>query len=278
MRKTLLKWTLLLILLAYVTAVAVWANGEATRLACRGFDVEISGNETADSVTIQGIRQELARYPHKIKGALVSSVNTKDVEDFLSRMSNFENVECWLTTDGSMKVAITPMIPELRVFDGDQSYYINKDGKRIESKASFFVDVPVATGHFTDQYPPRTILPLIRFINGDKVFSDLVGMVEVKDPDNIILVPRIIGHVINFGDTSRLKEKRDALVTFYRKVMPYKGWEEYDTIFLKFKGQIVASRRSKDRIVHGLEYTEDSDMEEATLPDEYQTSAEEPQD
>lgn len=268
MRKTILKWILLIFLLAYVAAVTVWANGEAARHTCRGYDIEIAGIKSADSVTIHGVREELAAYPGKVKGALIPDVDARSVEKFLSGMSNFEDVECWLTTDGLMKVAVTPMIPELRVFENGKSYYINKDGKTIESKARFFVDVPVATGNFTEDFPPVSILPLTRFINKDKALSKLIGMVEARDADNIILIPRILGHVVNFGDTSRLKEKRDALLTFYRKVIPYKGWEEYDTISLKFKGQIVASRRIKQRAAHSVDFAEDSDMEEATLPDE----------
>ncbi len=114
--------------------------------------------------------------------------------------------------------------------------------------------------------PPRQVLPVTRFIENDPVLSKLVGMVEASDPDNIILVPRIHGHVVNFGDTNRLEEKRRALITVYRKVMPYKGWEEYDTISVKFKGQVVATRRDKRPMEHGGIYDDDTDMEEATLP------------
>jgi len=54
---------------------------------------------------------------------------------------------------------------------------------------------------------------------------------------------------------------------FYRQVMPYKGLEEYDTISVKFRGQVVATRRDKTRLNHAEEYEEEIDLEEATLPD-----------
>lgn len=52
----------------------------------------------------------------------------------------------------------------------------------------------------------------------------------------------------------------------YRKVMPYKGWEAYDTISLKFEGQVVATRRDKSRLNHGEDNGDDIALEEATLP------------
>lgn len=267
MRKTIFKWLILTSLLAYITSITIWAREEAAKLTCTGIEVNISSAGKADSVTINGVRQEFAKFPKKILGTPVPKLNTRDIEHYLSAYSNFEDVECSLSTTGKLKVEIIPMIPELRVFDGSSSYYINKDGKRIESKPNFFVDVPVVVGNFTTSFTPRSILSVSRFIQNDPVLRHLVGMIEVKDADNIILVPRIHGHVINLGDTTDLPNKRQAILTMYRKVMPYKGWDTYDTISVKFKRQIVATRRNKTLNLHSLPVEEDVDPEEATLPE-----------
>ena len=92
-------------------------------------------------------------------------------------------------------------------------------------------------------------------------------MVYAADDDNLILIPRIQGHVINFGDTNRLVEKKNALIAVYRKVIPYKGWDEYDTISVKFRGQVVATRKNKGNQYKQNTDFEETDMEEATLPD-----------
>lgn len=265
MVKTILKWLILIILFAYITIATIWANGQSRLNSCKGINVEVAGTTTADSVTAIGVEQELAKYPRKIVGTPLPRLNTKDIETYLGRYSNFENVECAVSTDGILNISIVPMIPELRVFDKDKSYYINKDGKRIESKANFFVDVPVVTGNFTPEFTPEMLLPVSRFIRNDSILSKLVGMIEAKDADNIILVPRIHGHVINFGDTCRLEEKRKALMAVYRRVMPYKGWNEYDTISLRFRGLVVASRHNKNPNIHGIEADDEIDPEEATL-------------
>lgn len=268
MLKTFFKWLILLSLIAYAVCAAIWARGEAMKSACRGIEVEIARANSADSVTKQGVLNEIKAYPKKIIGQPLALLDTKSIEKYLGAYSNFENVECSFSTDGTLNVLVTPMTPVLRVFDGDRSYYINKEGKVIESKASFFVDVPVVSGNFTEDFTPRQLLPMSRFVENDPVLSKLIGMIHAKDPKNIILVPRIHGHVINFGDTTRLEEKKRALLTLYKKVMPYKGWQTYDTISVKFQGQIVATRRDKRPADYGGHFIEETDLEESTLPTE----------
>ncbi len=265
MGKTILKWIILILLLGYSAAVTVWARSEAARNSCRGIDVEVENQGKADSVTRSGVLAELAHYPRKIIGTPLESLNTYDIRQFLSRLSNFESVDCVVTTDGMLKVNVVPMVPELRVFTPMGSYYINKDGKHIPSNAEFYVDVPVVKGTFTNKMPATYVLPVTRFIESDPVMRDLVAMIEVTDKDNIILIPRIQGHVINFGDTSRLREKKRALMTMYNKIMPYKGWNEYDTISVRFRDQIVATRRQKAAVDHGPVVDDGYDPEEAAL-------------
>lgn len=268
MVKTIIKWTILILLLGYLAGVAVWANGQASQAVCSGIEINIDTARAPDSITKGSVARELGRLGTDAPGRPLTSIDTRAIEANLSRLPVFESVECSLDTRGALVVDVVPMVPELRVFDGDKSYYINREGKVIASKASFFVDVPVVSGHFTESYPAANLLGLCRYIQADPTLRQLVGMVHVDDPDNIMLVPRIGGHVVNFGDTARAPEKTRALLAFYRKVMPYKGWETYDTISLRFSGQVVATKRNKALPGHGALIDDAEDLEEATLPDD----------
>ena len=44
---------------------------------------------------------------------------------------------------------------------GDNSYYVNREGKRIPSSTNYFTDVPIIEGHFTKAYGPEKLLPMI---------------------------------------------------------------------------------------------------------------------
>lgn len=267
MLKTILKWVVLVVLVTYAVGATVWAHDEARKNLCKGINIEITEGYSADSLTKQGVLSEIQGYNGKIIGEQISSINSRDIERYLKSFPQFEDVTCSFTTAGELQVKVIPMIPELRIFQDSLSYYINKEGKRMKSKASFFVDVPVVTGKFNDKFTPAQLLPVSRYIMADPVLNHLIGMIHADDIDNIILVPRIQGHVINFGDTTRLDEKRRALLAMYKKVMPYKGWEEYDTISVKFRGQVVATRRNKGELFPRNNFYEETDLEEATLPE-----------
>lgn len=264
--KQILKWIILVLLLAYVVGMGFWARSEADRHSCRGVAVTMGEHGLSDTITVRGVRRELMKYPSKIVGAKVNTINTLDIERYLMGLNNFEDVACYLSTNGFLNVRITPMVPEIRVFDKDKSYYVNKDGKRIDSNAKFFTDVPIVTGNFSKRVRPEIVLPIVRFVENDPEMKEIVAMYVVKSPHDIILIPEITGHVINFGDTTRLAEKKRMLLTAYRNIIPYKGWEEYDTISVKFRGQIVATRRNKTPLYPIATITEEIDPEEHTLP------------
>lgn len=261
-----LKWTCLVALIVYATWITVWAHGEASRHICKKISVRVEAEAPVDSIVRQGVLQELKDYPGRIQGVPINQVDTRGISRYLNSLNTFEEVNCMVSGSGELCIDVTPMIPVMRVFFADQSYYINKDGKHIASNAEFFSDVPVVTGNFNHTFQPKDVLPLIRFIEKDPTMHDLTSMIVARDARNLIIVPKITGHVINFGDTTRLAAKRDAVKLFYRKVMPYKGWEHYDTISVKFRGQIVATRRDKTRLNVPEALVDEIDLEEGTLP------------
>lgn len=266
MGKTIAKWAVLLLLMGYAVAMAVWSHGMSRTRVCKAIDVNIETPAKADSLTWQGVMTQLKRYPTTIVGRKIYEINTLDIEEWLRALDAFESVQCTMSSHGHLTVNIVPMIPEVRVFDGNRSYYVNKAGKTINSKADFFVDVPIVSGRFSKKFTPSHLFPVTRFVQNDSLLRHLVTMVTARDADNILLIPRIGGHVINIGDTTRLMEKRRAIETAYRRILPYKGWETYDTINVKFKGMIVAVRRDKSPLHPVITPDTEGDPDEQTLP------------
>jgi len=260
--KTALRWIVLALLVAYCVVVCVWSSQEINSRLCPGVKVFVEGG--GRTVLPEAVNRQVSAY-RNFKGMRVGDINTGKVEEHLSRFNNFENVECAVGTDGSLLVKVVPLIPELRVFTRRGSYYINKDGKHIDANADFYVNVPIVTGNFNSSFRPTALLPLTRYIRNDSLLSNYITMIEARSPSDIILVPKVKGHVINIGDTENLPEKFARLFTMYRKVMPYKGWNTYDTISVKFKKMIVATRRDKTILNHGTDDLDGDEIEETTL-------------
>lgn len=265
MKKTVGKWLILILLLSYTAIVGSWAVTQAESRKCSGIDIVINSQTPADFVTREGVMNRLDSLAIRYPLLRLADINTDSLERVLSKVNNFESVECVKMTDGKLQLQIVPMIPEIRVFSDSSSFYINKDGKRIDAYADYFLDVPIVSGKFNERISPADLLTVTRQIARDSLMKNLVTMIVVKSPTDIILVPRIKGHVINIGDTSRLKEKFDNLSIMYKQVIPYKGWNTYDTISVKFKNQIVATRRDKRAKFKQVEIVDEIDYEELAL-------------
>lgn len=269
LRNTIGKWTILLALCGYMVLMGVWASREHGSMPVTDIVIEVDSDAPAASfLTPEAVRNELGTLLDGYSKKNINNINLDSLEQRLSRINNFEHVECAVTSQGKLLIRVVPMIPEIRVFSSNGSYYVNRDGKRLDAHAEYFADLPVVYGDFSPKMPAKGVLPVTRFIASDSVLKNLVAMVDYKNPQNIYIIPRIHGHIVNIGDTTRLREKFDNLLLMYRKVMPHKGWNMYDTISVKYAGQIVATRRDKTQAVHSLVTDEDFDPEEAMLQEQ----------
>lgn len=263
------KWLILIGLLAYAVLVSAWADSTVRARKCTGLDIDIRPAAPGVPAFLkpEAVKSELGPLADRYATMSLWDIDTDSLERHLNTVNNFEQVEVVRTSGGKLLVSVLPIVPQARIFTPTETYYINKDGKRMDASAEYFVDLPIVRGNFTERMPAGGVLPVVRYIQEDKLLRGLVTMIEYKSPTNILLVPRIRGHVVNLGDTSDLPAKFEKLLLMYRKVMPHMGWNTYDTISLKFKGQIVATRADKGARRHNdVNDADFEDYEEAAIP------------
>ena len=204
-----------------------WARNKGRDETCTEIQVEIENNEGLNFVTPEYVIEELERKHVVVKNVPVWQINVEEIENVLSQSQYIESVECMFVNGGVLKINVSQILPVMRVFDGDQSYYVNKQGKRMTAVANCNIDVPVVQGHFTNKFTPMRLLPLVQYVESDSALKALVTMYCIGDTNNIILVPSVEGHVINIGNCSSFESKFRKLKLFYKKVMPVKGWKYY---------------------------------------------------
>ncbi|MBR6489947.1 MAG: hypothetical protein IKT03_05370 [Muribaculaceae bacterium] len=260
------RYILLLALTALLIGGTFWARNKSRDEVCTEVRVEVVNDDGTSFVTPAGVIEELERKHIILKGKPVWQINVENVEKAIAQSQYIENVECMFVNGGCLKIKVSQIMPVMRIFDGDQSYYVNKDGKRMTAVATFNADVPVVEGHFTKAYSPLRLLPMIQYVESDSALKSLVTMYCVKDTNNIIIIPSVEGHVVNMGNCKGYESKFRKLKLFYNKVMPVKGWLYYDTISVKWDYQVVATRR--DKVV---EVVQQYDPEEDEIADNAST-------
>ncbi len=214
-------------------------------------------------VTEQEVRMNaLGALPENFRSLPADSINLQKVEDALNAIDNIEEANVTRTYKGdktSIRVDVSAMIPVARVFDRDQSYYINRQGKRLTANYRYKVDVPVVVAHFTRNVPPTYIIPFVDYLHSDSRFNSLVSAVGVEPDGDIIIYPMVTNARINFGDTTLIKDKVQRIMIAYNKIMRKRGWDYYDTISVKFDNQIVAHRRYGPPVYHSQFQDADDD-------------------
>ncbi len=243
--KRLIQYSILVILAVALTVGILWAREKSRGELCTAVDVEVVNADSTSFVTPQGVLTDLKSQGIKIVGKHMGDINASDIEEALKVSPYLENADIVKCQNGKVLIRVSQLVPVLRVFDGEESYYLNKAGKRMAATTYYHCDVPVVQGHFTRKYPATRLLPLIDYVENDSLLHSLVTMFQVRDTNNIILVPNISGHVVNIGNADGFDNKFAKLKLFYREVLPKRGWNTYDTISVKWNHQIVATRRIK---------------------------------
>lgn len=240
-------------LAVYLVVALTMTARESDDALCAGMSLSVEDADGDDRgasrfVTPSELARELDGLPARAKGIALANINTQDIRRRLLDLDKIEDASVVRYTDGTIRISVTPIVPVLRVFDGTTSYYVNRAGKRVKASARYHKNVPIIQGHFdsTDTtFTPLSLLPLVNFIAADSLWSSYIGMIKVKSPTDILLIPNIREHVINIGAPVNLEEKMANLQTFYSKVLIKQGWEKYDTLSLKWNGQLVATKRHR---------------------------------
>ncbi len=279
--KRLIQYSILAVLAVALTVGIFWAREKSRGELCTSVDVEVVNADSTSFVTPQGVLTDLKGQGIKLVGKHMGDINASDIEEALKVSPYLENADIVKCQDGKVLIRVSQLVPVVRVFDGEDSYYMNRAGKRMAATTYYHCDVPVVQGHFTRKYPATRLLPLIDYVENDSLLRLLVTMYQVRDTNNIIIVPELSGHVVNIGNADGFENKFAKLKQFYTQVMPKRGWNTYDTISVKWNHQIVATRRVKAVAPVLEDYSEDDeqapDMETMTVGTAAEAKKAEPQ-
>ncbi len=237
-------YCLLSVLLAvYLLFAVAIANSNAATAPCRGVDINVERNAMASFVTPADINAELDSVAHKAPGTPILGIEIQQLENRLNALSTVERANCWRTASDRLIIDVVPVVPVARVFDPAGSYYINRSGKHLTANIRYQIDVPVIVRDRVDGRGAETVIPLLDEIAANPLWNRLVTAIRIDRRGDVIIVPAISGHVVNFGTPDNANDKFRRLFAFYREVLPVKGWNCYDTISVKFAGQIIGNIR-----------------------------------
>lgn len=242
---------LIIILGALALAVlVVIANVNRTNSTVRGVEVNISYGRTPHLVDDRVVRDSiLAAIPQLMKYS-VGSVDREAVAAAARQVPYLKDVSTSVSVSGKVVVRASQRRPIARLYYGDKEYYFDDECALMPSSLLGNCNVLVTGGDFTEPLRLDSVNAQVTalwqvalFLDREDKYGDLIDQVYVERDGDIMMVPKLGGHVVELGTADDLDAKFASLLAFYRKGMPRAGWDTYSRLSLKYHGQVVCTKR-----------------------------------
>lgn len=259
--KYIILWTLVL---AYLVTALSFVAGKQQRLVCNQIEVSILDSSHNAFITPTIVKNLLQKKGVNLIGKNFNDINLAQLEIMLNNCPPIEKAEIYKTYQGKVVIEIRQRSPILRIIDANNaSYYIDNKGYVMRLSGNYTSRVIIANGNIHCTIPDNgknsvldvdnslkdkhyilaDLFKLARFIADDEFWNAQIQQIYVNAAGDFELIPRVGAQVIVFGDYSDCEEKFSNLMSFYKNGLPVVGWNKYETINLKYRGQVICTKR-----------------------------------
>lgn len=247
-RRFLINTIGLLFILVFIGVSLGFITTERKKILMNDFEVVF--DEPYRFINEAEIENMVFRKFKGLKGAQIDTINTRDIENKIEELAWVKNAEVYksylfndsLNNYGRIRVRIKQEKPVMRVVDNNGGYYLNTNGKRMSISNHHTINVPVFTGKI-NRDDLQQLLTFVNYINADPFWKALFQQVQVESNGELVLIPRIGEHRIDFGKPENIETKLRNLKLVYQEGFYGDAWNRYRSVSLKYKNQVVCTLR-----------------------------------
>ncbi|REJ85019.1 MAG: hypothetical protein DWQ44_05575 [Bacteroidetes bacterium] len=252
------------LLFAFIISVG-FTDSRQANMKCSELMISVNDSTGQSFVEARDIRQIILDKFGEIEGQTLSNINISLLEKIIDNNPFVADAEVFSSVNGKLNIEVTQRKPVVRVFNIKQeSFYIDDQGEFMPLSEKYTARVPVANGFIPEQESDINLLikkefnspdttgkksaisrvyAIADFLNRNDFWNAQIEQIYINASGEIELIPRVGLHTIIIGNTEGLQEKFDRLYTFYNDGLNKTGWNKYSTINLKFKDQVVCTKK-----------------------------------
>ena len=241
----------------YLIVVLAFVGKEQGSILCRKITVHIHDSLEVGFVNQEQVMKIIHPDPATLLGKPVQSINISALEDKLHKIRAVRTAEVYYDVEGHLSVDITQRKPVVRVIDlTERSYCIDKEGYLVPLNGQYVPHLLIVNGnipaidrdagHIDDLGDNRIIKDIFRLtshLNEDTFFQAQIVQVYVNSKNEFELIPRVGSHVIHLGGMDDFEARLDNLRKLYNQGFSTVGWNQFETINLKYENQVVCTKR-----------------------------------
>ena len=230
-------------LFGYLIVVFSFADSKSEKLVISGTSVNVVDSVKRGFVRDADVERIIKKKYPEIVGASVSGVNKEILEDLIDKIPYVKKSEVYNSLSGKLIVEIKQRNPIVRIL-AENGYYIDAEGKKMPLSTNFTSRVLVVSGAVNDQLIKEELFELVKFIINDEFWKSQITQIYIDRNKEYILIPRVGAHKIELGSIENYERKFQKLSSLYTKGFSKKCWNTYTKINLKYKDQVVCTKKN----------------------------------
>ncbi len=179
----------------------------------------------------------------------IGELDLKLIEKRVQRNKFVDDVQAFLDHHGNLIIEIQQSKPIARIFDPNgPDFYVDTRGRILPTSDKYTARVLLLdfeqkskylTGDLNNTPHGRALYEVLQFIDQDEFWKSQIAQLSIDKNDEITVTPQVTKQSVVFGLAENIEDKFKRLAIFYKKILPVKGWNTYQTVNLKYANQIV---------------------------------------
>lgn len=153
-----------------------------------------------------------------------------------------EKTDVFVSIDGVLKAVVKQKTPIVRMFDGDETFYIDYQGTKMPVSGNFTARVPLVSGKITDENR-ADLVELFKYIYEDDFLKKNIIAIQIMRNGGIKMLNRDYDYQIDFGSNINVEKKFKNYKAFFQKAYSDKVLSNYKIINLRFAQQVVCTKK-----------------------------------
>lgn len=183
-----------------------------------------------------------------VVGVEMGDLRPRTLEERVEANPFVKDAQVYRDLKGNVQVTVQQSKPIARVYNANAAdHYIDEGGRILPINARHTARVPLLETEFTFSWDKNLneskygekVLALLQYIEADAFWSAQIAHLVIKKDGDIDMLPQVTKQTITFGQPENIERKFSKLMTFYKEILPGKGWNTYSSVNLKFENQII---------------------------------------
>ena len=263
--KRVLRIIALILILLGVLMLLIASNKSSDEQILKEPKVFLTVQDGISLLTEKELKQEIYTAGLFQDGTKKSALRGAEIESFINGLDEVLTAHVYMDIGNTWNIEVITKRPIARVMNNKMNdFYINADYQL--SRLSPYSKPKVLPFTGIDKLLPSgmtyekiinndslktkfkldQMYRISKYVCNDTFYNAQIVQVQYTNEDGFVLIPRVGEQRIIFGSAlsdEMVNEKFKKLTIFYDDVIPYEGWDKYESINLNFKNQIVAKKR-----------------------------------